>query len=68
MPYLTPDTKPVSTITVSFTIPDDGDWLAVLIGAVLVLTYESNWERFGSLTVAQVVSAWDDILVGATVS
>ena len=68
MPYLTPDSKPSATITVTFELPDSEEWLAVLLGAVLELTRVENWELFGSLTPENMAQDFDDIYLNVTIT
>lgn len=56
MPYLTPSTLPADTICRVLFIPNDVDWLAQVTGALQELTFDYNWEAFGTVTVAQAVA------------
>lgn len=48
--WLTPDTLPVNKVCRAIFIPDSIDWLAIVSGAMLNLTYPSQWEGHGILT------------------
>lgn len=61
MPYLTPNTLPADTICRVLFIPNDLDWLAQVTGALQELTFDYNWEQYGSVTVAQAVQAMTDM-------
>lgn len=64
--FLTPDTPPVTTVCRQFTVPDDTQWLGLLMGAVLALTDESNWKQSGTLTPAQAADAFLQIFLDAS--
>ncbi len=50
MPYLTPDSIPASLLCRSIDIPNDFRIVGAVSGALLELTYERNWESYGSVT------------------
>lgn len=50
MPYLTPDTIPAETLCRSVCVPNDFRIVGAVSGALLELTYEHNWELYGSVT------------------
>ena len=62
MPYLTPDTLPGSTRCRALLIPDEKTWLALVTGALSELTYEYNWEQFGTATPDETAQAFRDML------
>lgn len=55
MPYLTPDTNPVSYQCRVLLFPSGLDWLALVEGAIQELSFKWNWEAYGSVTVQQTV-------------
>lgn len=57
MPYLTPNTLPTDTICRVLFIPNSLDWLAQVTGALQELTFDYNWEQFGSVAPAQAAQA-----------
>lgn len=48
--WLTPDLPPTDDICRVLLIPADPNWLAVVAGALIELTRESNFEEFGTAT------------------
>lgn len=48
--YLTPDNVPLESHCRTFAIPNDVQWLAVFMGALLPLIYPENWQMYGELT------------------
>lgn len=51
MPWLTPDTLPTNAYVCRvLRIPDDPDLVAAVTGALLEMTYVTNWEEFGDQT------------------
>lgn len=68
MPYLTPDSPPETTITVSVEIPESDDWRAILFGALAVLLFADNFEEFGDLTPQETADIWAGIFDNITES
>jgi len=64
MPWLTPDEAPEDGVCRPLFIPANSQWLSLISGALTELTLPYNWEKFGTLTVNQTVSAMRDILDG----
>ncbi len=58
--YLTPNTLPSDTVCRTFNIPNDPDFIAVVLGALLPLLNPDSWTPFGSLTPAQAAEALQD--------
>lgn len=56
--WLTVDSIPATQTTRTITLPDSEDWLAILRGCLLLLTYESNYEQFGTLTPEEMADEW----------
>jgi microcystin-dependent protein len=48
--YLTPDSIPSPVLCRALRIPNSVDWVAIVTGAILDLTYPGNYEQFGTLT------------------
>jgi hypothetical protein len=61
MPWLTGDTWGGGTICRRLVIPNDISLIAAVNGALLPLTYESNWEQFGTATPEAVADAMRDM-------
>lgn len=62
MPWLTPDSEPASFERRVFVIPVEKDWQAVLLGALLPLTYPENWEQsIGGITPDEAAAAWQSV-------
>jgi len=64
MPWLTPDNIPEADDCRPLFIPADSTWLALVSGALTELTLPYNWEKFGSLTVAETVAKMQEIIDG----
>lgn len=60
--WLTPDNLPVGRQCRTLRIPDDPFWLAIVSGAVLELTKQHNWEKFGTQTVEDCAAAMAGLL------
>jgi len=56
MPYLTPEVLPEGDYCRPLFIPANSDWLAIVSGALTELVKPYNWERQGSVTVAEAVA------------
>lgn len=64
MPWLTPDSIPEDDTCRPLSIPADTDWLALVSGALTELTKSWNWEKSGTLTVAETVAKMQEIVDG----
>lgn len=58
MPWLTKDSSPALVSRTVF-VPDDDQWWADFIGAMLELADEENWEQEGTMTPEEMAEAWD---------
>jgi microcystin-dependent protein len=64
MPWLTPDAPtPTGYICRRLRIPNDVHLVAAFTGALILLTRESNWEAFGSLTPADAAELCQSIIL-----
>jgi len=57
--WLTPDAPGVGYICRPLFIPNGEDWLAIVTGALIELTYDYNFELYGSESVADTVAAFN---------
>ena len=58
MPYLTPESVPVDSVSRALLIPNSPLWLAIVSGALLELCNRSNWEQTpGGITPEAAASA-----------
>lgn len=58
MPWHLPDSDSVNTCTITFTIPDDPQFSAIIMGAIAQMAVERNWEAgTGDLTPSEAVAA-----------
>jgi len=62
MPWLTPDSIPEDDDCRPLSIPADSAWLALVSGALTELTLPYNWQKFGTLTVAETVARMQEIV------
>jgi len=62
MPWLTPDSIPEADDCRPLAIPADSAWLALVSGALTELTLPYNWQKFGTLTVAETVAKMQAIV------
>jgi len=62
MPWLTPDSIPEGDDCRPLSIPADSAWLALVSGALTELTLPYNWQKFGTLTVAETVAKMQEII------
>lgn len=51
--WLTPSSIPSAAECRTLSIPASEDWIAIVTGALIELTYPRNWEPYGSLTPEQ---------------
>lgn len=59
--WLTPDTIPTQNTCRALSIPDDPEWLAIVAGALYLLTQQDNWEQSGTGSVAACMSRMTDL-------
>lgn len=60
--WLTPDTMPASSLRLVLLIPDSAEWIAVVTGLLLDLTFPELWEQYGSLTPEETADKWQETL------
>jgi len=60
MPYLTGDTVPVTRKCRTIHVPSDPAFMAAVSGQLIELIYPETWEKFGTLTPAQMAAAFRD--------
>lgn len=60
--FPTPNAAPDINGCRVFSIPDDEEWFALLMGAVLRLTQEWAWYQNGTMTPAEAAAAWTAII------
>lgn len=58
--WLTPDNLPGGTRCVQITVPDDEEFFAMLIGALVPLFESENFENDGDLTAEECAQWWVD--------
>lgn len=58
--WLTPDALPTGTRCVQITVPDDEDFYAMLIGALVPLFSSESYEKHGTLTPEECAQWWVD--------
>lgn len=65
---MTPDSIPGTRSCRVISFPDSEEWLAIVSGALLLLTEEKNWEEFGSVPPENAAAAmwdmWQDFVGG----
>lgn len=59
--WLTPDTIPTENICRVLSIPNDSEWLAIVAGALFLLTQQENWEQSGTGSVANCMSRMTEL-------
>lgn len=59
--WLTPDTPATGRICRRLLIPNGIDWLAIVSGALLPLTYDFNFEPFGTATPSQTAQLFQEM-------
>lgn len=62
MPWLTPDSIPEDDDCRPLSIPASSVWLALVSGALTELTKPYNWQKFGTLTVAETTAKMQSII------
>lgn len=60
--WLTPNKIPYGVRRRALTIPNDSVWDSLLLGALLLLADESNFEQYGALTPEEVAEVFTDAL------
>jgi len=60
--WLTPSSIPSAAVCRAIHIPDSEDWVAIVTGALLNLTFQANWETYGTLTPKQCADRMMDLL------
>jgi len=63
--FPTPDTTPETSACRTFRVPDNDDWLGLLMGAVEILTEEWAYYQWGSLTPVEAAAKWLEIFIEA---
>lgn len=63
--FPTPDSHPETSACRTFRVPDNDEWLGVLMAAVEVLRQSWRWYPWGELTADEAADAWNDIIVQA---
>jgi len=58
MGYLTPDEAPDTSVCRALFIPNNEQFLAIVRGALQELTFDYNWDKFGTLTPSEAASAF----------
>lgn len=58
MPYLTPDNAPTNVRGIVVFIPDDDEYLHLLLGALDYFRFEENWQQHGDATPQEVSELW----------
>jgi len=66
--WLTPDIALSGITCRALFFPDGVDWLAIVAGALLPLTYESSFELFGTATPAETAAAFRQMFDGFSFS
>lgn len=68
--WITPQNMPSAYVRRVVLMPDDPEWIANFLGALLTLTEQENHERLDGVTIAQAASVWqyvfDEFLGGET--
>lgn len=65
MPARTPQTLPASGRVFQITLPDDSQWFALFVGALLPLATAGYWEQSdGGVSVDETAAAFIDVLWG----
>lgn len=59
--WLTPDTAPAALASRCLFIPDAVDWIAIVAGALIPLTFPDNFEQFGTATPEETAAAFLDM-------
>lgn len=64
----TPATRPDTTVTLAFSVPDDSAWIAVILAALYRLTDADSWRPGDGLTEEQSAAAMQEIIDSYTVT
>jgi len=62
--YITPNTKPYGVRCRALSIPNSSEWESILIGALLELTRDYNFEQIDGLSSSEVSEVFQDALLG----
>lgn len=68
MPWLTGDDIPEDQACRVIRVPNDPTFIHAVSGALLDLTYASNWEQHGTLTPEEQAAAFDQVYIDYTQS
>lgn len=63
--FPTPTDHPEDTACRIFIVPDNAEWLGLLMGAVQLLLNPHNWYNWGDLSIDDTVDAWAQIVDAA---
>lgn len=63
--FPTPNSTPSTTRRRIFVVPEDAEWLGLVMGAVEVLREEWRWYEWGALTPAEAAAAFNTIIIDA---
>lgn len=61
MPYITPNTTPPASNCRRLFVPNDSFMLAAILGQILELAEERNWEQTTGISVAETIAFWETI-------
>jgi len=59
--WLTPDSAPGNVTSRCIFIPDDPQWVAIVAGALIALTFPYNFEQYGTATPDETASVFVDM-------
>jgi len=59
--WLTPDSAPGNVTSRCIFIPDDPQWVAIVAGALIALTFPHNFEQYGTATPDETASVFVDM-------
>lgn len=60
--FPTPDSLPETSVCRTFRVPSGSEYLALLMGAVDILSQEWAWYQWGALTPSEAASAWNQVI------
>jgi len=63
--YPTPDSVPDTIACRVFRVPDNDAWLGVLMAAIETTLDEWRWYNWGSISIADTVDAWNEIILAS---
>lgn len=61
----TPDSIPETSACRTFSVPDNDDWLGLLMGALNVLSQEWAYYPYGSVSAEDAAQKWNEIIIKA---